>query len=318
MDARESFANGYAVSGVLPMPRWVLASARAAIETAGDDPQMLPLVEATGRTEGRRAALERRRLRLYRKHRTTILALTQLLVADLNRDDLLHSLATVVGITYEDDSDRQRRRDEATAVALALLTRTMLTTGGLARAWQRANLTAYIDTTAEGQAQALTSPATGGPADPAKVAAASLAIPRESLATAGAWQTADTWTAQQLAGLAGDVANAALRAADADALRLGVDAALRNATGVAFYLEDEMHRAAAGGFAVLLATSTATINFLSVGDGRVCPTCAGYAGASPWEPRDVPVPPVHGTCRCWLEYAGDGVPAQGDLADLLV
>lgn len=308
MGAREAFARGYAESGPLPAPAWV----RAVAETVTDAPRLV--AEAQGRIEGRRAGLERRRLRLYAKHRTRLLALAASLAAHTPRGDLARALATAVGLS-EDTEDRKARRDAAAAAALAILTRALLTTDGLAASWQRANVDAYVDARAEGQAEALASPTEGGPANPRTVAAV---FSTAGLATAAAWSSADEWTRMQVSGLAGDLADAAVAAADLDALRAGIDASLRGAVGVAYYLEDEMHRAAAQGFAVYLDAAVATINFVSVGDSRVCPTCAAYAGASPWAPDDIPVPPVHGTCRCWLEYAGAGVPAKGSLTDALV
>lgn len=304
----EAFAAGYAESGNFPVPEWVRVAAGVACGLAGADSS---LVETAGRAEGRRVTLIRRRQQIYDQHRAVLMPLAGQLAAAVHVDDMTRGLANVVQSSTEAMTGRQRS-DAVKAAGLAILLRTLRSTDGLSAAWQQANADAYTEATAEGHAEASSSPATGGPPDPRLVAAAFEAA---ALGLAGnlAWKTANTWTERQLSGLAGDLARATGTITDASLLASPIMAALKDALGVAYYLEDSMHGAYAAGFAVYAQQASQTVNFTTVGDGKVESLCASYEAANPWPPDDVPSPPVHGDCRCWLETEDSAVPVNGVL-----
>jgi hypothetical protein len=291
---REAFADGYAEHGIFPIPEWVKAACEAAVSIDGVS---RAFVTEAGRAEGRRAALVNRRQRLYASHRATVMACAARLAASVHLDDLARILTDALSVTEA----TQQQRDAVKAAALAYLAHVMLTTDGLSQAWQQANADAVIEARAEGHAEASAAPSGGGPAV-ASAVARDFAAAAAGLATAQAWKTADEWTSQQLSGLAGDLAAAVGSTTDLAALLKPLAAALDDAVGVAYYLEEAMHAGYALGFAIYAQSANANTNYLVL-DGNACPVCLSYAAGSPYDPDDVPQPPVHGGCRCWLELA---------------
>jgi hypothetical protein len=47
--------------------------------------------------------------------------------------------------------------------------------------------------------------------------------------------------------------------------------------------------------------AVAQVRFVTVADGRVCPTCANAEDGSPYTPAAVPLPPLHPSCRCIVQ-----------------
>jgi hypothetical protein len=47
--------------------------------------------------------------------------------------------------------------------------------------------------------------------------------------------------------------------------------------------------------------TVAQVRFVTVADGRVCPTCANAEDGSPYTPAAVPLPPLHPSCRCIVQ-----------------
>jgi hypothetical protein len=305
----DAFAGGYAEAGIFPVPDWVRTVATVALGTDGATPR---LVEDAGRVEGRRAALLRRRTRIYAQHCTIVMELAAQLAAHAPMVDLAHACATETAKFTETNPSKQRR-DAVKAAAAAILARTVLTTEGLSTAWRTANADGYTEAHAEGHAEAAAAPKTGGPADPARVAAVFEAA-TAGLAGTAAWQATSNWGTEQLDGLAGDIADTTGTITDPTALLDPISKALRNADGVAYYLEEQLHAGYATGFAVIAAQQQANVNFVTAGDNRVESLCLSYAAASPWTPEDVPQPPVHGLCRCWLEAADPADALNGVLA----
>lgn len=296
---RGAFAAGYAEHGPLPIPRWVMAACEAAASTPGATSR---LVEAAGRVEGRRAALQRRRQRIYDTHRGPVMACAKILTDNVHLDDLLRTCTSSVTETSQD------QRGQVKAAAAAVLTQTLRHVDGLHSRWQQANADAAVEARAEGQAEAAASTTSGGPADPRRVAAL-FGAAAAGLATAVAWRTAGEWTTAQVDGLAGDIAQGLTVGADDPTNLTALQAALSDRAGVAYYLEELMHAGYAFGFHIQAqAAGQIAVNFQTVDDDRVCPTCDSYEGANPWTPDSVPQPPIHGGCRCALEYGAD-VPA---------
>ncbi len=113
-----------------------------------------------------------------------------------------------------------------------------------------------------------------------------------------------------LAGMAGDSLDAAHNAALNNGNQQDQEDAAQNAiaagTGSSFYLDGLVHQ-----FYILAALATFDnqgvqyADFVTVGDDKVCATCDAYEVGSPYRLDDVPAPPVHAGCRCWV------VPADG-------
>jgi hypothetical protein len=298
----EAFAAGYAQHGPLPMPPAARAAYRAADELALPTQALLEV----GTVEGRRQALHKRRLKAQTDHSTAALAVTAAWRSSVDATALTRLLLPTVAAG----------RDAVRQAALDELDRQARMADGLGAAWQQVNADAYTAATAEGIAQASNSPDEGGPAKPADVAR-DLPAAVAGIATADAWRTADSWTAQQLGGLAGDVARAigpgpdipAATAAARDASRAldevvqAARDALDAATGIGFYAEEQSAQATGLGFLLYLDQpgTAILVDFVTMGDPRVEALCQAYSAAGPYLPGDVPDIPVHGLCRCWYE-----------------
>lgn len=298
----QAFADGYAEAGTFPVPLWVKRIAHQL------DGLTESLVTEAGRLEGRRASLHAARQRLYDEHREAVLAVASQLTTAADVPSLARDLAIVAG---QHDAHPERR-SAVKAGALDALLRALRMTDGLTQTWHQANADAYIAATARGQGEAAAAPHDGGPADPgtATRAAAAAAV---GIASTASWSAGADWTDQQLSGLAGDVANQIGVTTDAAEIEAAIRRSFTAVQGVAYYLEEAMHAGYALGFAVMAQAASVTVDFVTVGDSKVESLCLSYAGANPWPPDSVPQPPVHGACRCALEYADPGVPVNGVL-----
>lgn len=103
-----------------------------------------------------------------------------------------------------------------------------------------------------------------------------------------------------IGGLAGDIA---LAGSDLNSNSSVRDALVAGA-GLAFYLSYFTHGAYTDGQATTYSQAgIGLVNWVTVGDGRVCVTCMGYEAGGPYPVTDAPSPPAHGLCRCWLTPA---------------
>lgn len=103
-------------------------------------------------------------------------------------------------------------------------------------------------------------------------------------------------------GIAGDIARH-LTGSTANDSEKSKQVAIVVAAGVGAYVYSEF--AAQGTYvdgqeATYSRSGVGSIDFLTVGDGRVCEECMGAEAGNPYELGMSPAPPLHVGCRCWL------------------
>lgn len=107
----------------------------------------------------------------------------------------------------------------------------------------------------------------------------------------------DTTVALILSGLAGDLVAK-------ENAQTSVTKTIDFGAGAVFYLGMVIHQYFTDAqLAHLVNAGEATVDFITSG-GNVCPVCLGYESQNPWKTTEVPVPPIHGACRCILAPAG--------------
>ena len=149
--------------------------------------------------------------------------------------------------------------------------------------------------------------------DPQKAAAAALA----ELKTAkrynknddkhsGVRPNANRDVLTMLAGLAGDVAlGAASNGGENNDTGDTAAAVVGAGIGSSFYADYIIHAYWALAVLALIrqANPNGLVNFINVGDDRVCPLCVANEDGNPWKISEVPPIPYHSSCRCWYTPA---------------
>ena len=310
-DAAGAFAAGWAMSGASLGERFD-AGMRAAVLAAGDCPGP-HVIEATlqlGALSGTWKTVYDRQDALYAAQVADLTRIWRDLTAGLavarmvdafRRRALMHQDGPAPGSDHESPEARKHRKKELFAAALAAVTGML---AGLPAEDRYADFLATIATaltaaSGEGFAAALALAASDagyagldwdaarqdgqhapGSTETALVAgvlvsgmASRLAATLTALAAAGA-------TAEEMA----EAVTQALR--DAGAIGLGLTHAMASAISTAVQ-------------ALYAAHSVAKLDFLTVGDARVCPACYAYEAANPHDADRFPPCPAHFRCRCW-------------------
>ena len=304
--ATQAFLNGYSVLGDVPLPqraRTAHGASQAALVANPDAPD-LSFIESVGVQEGAYAKIYYARDRLGMKYDKKIRRWTKRLSMDVDGAQVVINSKAILGI-----KESTSPNDALKASVLAMLV-------GL--------LTTYSDLVKEGSALAAAAKAEGtalGTAAAALLMAvqAKSKIPdlatlqSQSLATlkaeASYWSGVDKVMHDMLAGLAGDVAQiltpAIASGTPEDQIATQVQSTVGLGDGAAFYLDAHIHAAFALAILSLYQSQRPGkgIDFLSCGDNRVCSECLDAEDGSPYKPSDVPLPPLHGNCRCWISPA---------------
>ena len=284
MTALQAYAAGWALVPDAPGPG---TRHLEHMRSLGGQPSELVIVEAV--RDARRAAMERARARLYRKHSKIIAAA---LLAALGRLNVGHLVGGM--LLFGTTSTNKRSR---AAWATTLLGAAVVAAPDLYAALQDANAAAWRAASALGRAEAMAS-TSAGPPDPAAVAKA---LPDARTAMAAA--SAPDWTSAQLGWLSWELAaDKVVAAPDPEQAARDV---LSAGTQVVNATEDAMHQALSGAFVAWwrdsAGTSLGQLWWATEQDDRVCPICIALEGDSPYDASSAPVPPEHPLCRCHLE-----------------
>jgi hypothetical protein len=303
--ARVAFAHGVAISGG-PITERVKAGCIAAVRVAidhADDPDVLEATLQLGALEGTWALVYDRREQLHTDTDAKLMAIWAEVATDLDLPEMVRQVRRHAGLG--------EAFNPATAAMVAVVTGLVLQMlRGLLRkpAWSRlrqAVQDAIATARAEGQAAAIAIAAN---------AANRVMIDFDiafddayaALASASSLMTdADTW----LHNLIGDTADAVgRRLADLaangapyeDLLAAAEDLVTgSNARAVSSAVDLLTSRALSQGALDLYAREGVTeVDFLTAGDGRVCPRCTDAEAKNPYTPGNAPVPGLHPYCRC--------------------
>ncbi|MDI5965727.1 hypothetical protein [Streptantibioticus silvisoli] len=304
--AREAFAAGWAVSGGPMTGRVRIAcveAVRIAVEQA-DDPQILEATLDLGKLEGMWALLFQRREKLTDQYTAAVTTAWRKLIRPRLFRDGLHHLRAQLGLV-EAAPDPAAIRAAALAAARGILV-SLATTSGWAALRQTIR-----DALAAGRAEGIVN---------------AVAIAAERVGRIGLdwdiafdhayqqlarldelWSEADTWLARLLDRATTDLGRLlAEQAANGGSYEDMLDAAstlldTADVNAVAFVVDWALTTGADQG-ALTLYTSEGVqaVDWITAGDGRVCPTCEDNETGSPWQINSVPQAPAHPLCRCVL------------------
>lgn len=327
--ARTAFAVGWAATNASLTDRTriaVNAAVGLAVEHAGQ-PGVLEATMQLGSLEGVWAELYARRETLYAKHDTAIMAAWQALVEDqFDAAGVVATFRRSVGEAASDSDQRRREREAAAiAAALAALHRLLAATSDTRyRALLESIEHGLRDGVAEGTAGAIAIAAqqlghTSIRFDRAFAdAKAALTDVEQYQAQAAAWAKQTGEAAARALGrrLAAD---ADTGAADQDMVDTAQDTSRTGwlGTAVAAFTDWAIgHAFTLGATAVYATLSVASVNWITVGDSRVCPRCQSLEDGNPYPLFGAPSPPAHPRCRCTTEPAG-AVASLGRFVDYL-
>lgn len=304
-----AFVYGYAVHGVvpvLPRTRTALAASQALLMNGSVDTRlMVSFVESKGTIEGIYSNIYQRRDRLWLKYDKRIRKWTARLSLDVPVDSLVADILAHTDLAIQEATTMQRDNLKK-IIADALL----------------ATLDRYADLISEARYLAAAGQAEGT-ALGATTAAALLAfisghptpdmdaMQKEILAqlqqsTAFLENTAKI-IHDMVDGIAGDVATSLVPKIQAGASYDDVSSHIINTVGAgagaAFYLDTAIHAAFALAILAAVTDSGQLVDFVTVGDEKVCISCEIAEAGNPWKPDEVPSIPNHGGCRCWYSPA---------------
>lgn len=308
--AREAFAAGWAASGGPMTPRVHAASVAAvamAVEHA-DDPRILEVTVDLGRLEGMWATLFGRREQHIRDYTAQVTAAWRDLLTPRVFRDGIHHYRADAGLTETDDDERQALKAAALAAATGML-RAIIGAPGWAKLRQ-----AIRDAIAAGRAEGMVN---------AVAVAAERAAERSTLTLDWdiafqhayqqlerldeLWADVDTWLDRIVGRAAADLGRTLAEQAAAggsyeDMLAAATDLLdTGDVEAVSFVVDWAMTTAAdQGALSLYQAQGVQYVNWISAGDGRVCPTCQDNEDHDPWPIGSVPQAPAHPRCRCVL------------------
>lgn len=244
------------------------------------------MVEAAlelGKLKGIWAKFYQRREAIYQTAEAEVMALPSKLDIDWS------SYADEV-VTLMSESDQSKKLLKATA--LALITNAYIFDKKLQARWRKVTASAIVAALAEGYIEALILMKKIKPKDawalyPGLVkqfANSDMAEPGSSIA-------------QQLSGLAGDVATSARGATDITSAKTLANQAMQAAKGAVLYLQETITLAiGTGSLHVYKKHKQQKIRYLDAGDAHECSQCEMNAIYSPYPIDEVPTIPQHANC----------------------
>ncbi len=308
--AREAFAAGWAASGGPMTPRVRAASVAAvamAVECA-DDLNILEVTVDLGRLEGMWATLFGRREQHIRDYTTQVTTAWRDLIRPRVFRNGIHHYRADAGLTETDDDEQKALKAAALAAATAML-RAIIGAPGWAKLRQ-----ALRDAIAAGRAEGMVN---------AVAVAAERAAERSTLTLDWdiafqhayqqlerldeLWADIDTWLDRIVGRAAADLgrtlADQAASGGSYEDMLAAATSLLDSADveAVSFVVDWAMTTAAdQGALSLYSAQGVQYVNWITAGDGRVCPTCQDNEDHDPWPIGSVPQAPAHPRCRCVL------------------
>ena len=305
--ARTAFANGYSIHGELPLlgrSKTAYKASQRLLEASKDDgAAALSLIAAAGANEGLYAKIYKRRDRLWMKYDMAVKRWERKLSLKIDHADLETEVAKALQAAPDKNS---RQREEVKTVVSAYLANLLIKHPELSAEIFRISAEASAESKAEGAAAAaalLAHSRNQKVPDLAKEAKANL-NQQKKLRSYGSNASKDSKT--MLNGLAGDVAIAAAPNEGNNQNTGSNYAAIIGAgVGSSFYADYINHAYWALALLALLSSESPSgkVNFVTVGDGKVCKQCLEAEDGNPYAPSAVPDIPQHVSCRCWYTPA---------------
>ena len=315
-DLVEVFARGYAQTTAghdVPLTERAQAALTAALAVAEASAQPTSPTLNLGQLEGVWAVIYARREAIEKLHGAALQDALDA-ISHLNWDSILSAIQTQLLI---DPSISGKMLANEVGTRIENMIAADLPASDRA-AWLAAMQSALIDATAEGQAAAtaLIANASGVTISWDLVAAdAKAALEGNQVLQ----DQAGTWIADQIHGLGYQLAQKLAAMWDDGATRAEMEAMIEALLGTtennAGLLLDTMigQALAAGALATYAAAGLEYADFITAGDGRVCPACALAEDQSPYLLANTPQPPLHPGCRCAVSPS-DFQPTSASLA----
>ena len=229
------------------------------------------------------------------------------LAQDVAVDSLVHDILSHHELAVHESTAADRQRDQTKQTVLAALLLALSLYSDLASDARSMVAAASAEGMAVGQtaAAALLAFAAGAKTPDLDT------LQKETLAqlqgASDYWDDTNTVINDMLDGLAGDVAKSMSKmiaaGANEDQLTAYITSVLGLGAGAAFYLDSHIHALFALALLASYKRAGTMVDFVTVGDERVCPACDSAEAGNPWKPSDVPDIPNHGGCRCWYAPA---------------
>ncbi len=309
--ASVAFANGYAIHDEAPLSPRARHYHRISTEVVHsfDDPFVLRLIEAAGATEGLYAKIYKRRDRLWMKYDSKVRRWAKSLSMNVPPELLAPEVAKAYS---EAPADTEKQRHAVKAVILDYLQAMLAQHPSLDAEIRSLSAAAMAEGKAEGQTAAealLAHAAKERVPDLTRSAAANL---KTIQASRDYGQGSADMVKGVVAGLAGDAAIKYVALSNDDSSNNEAPANSLIPTfglgaGAAFYTDLNIH----GSFALAMLAAYAAnqpdaqVNFVTVGDDRVCPECLAAEDGNPYSAGSVPPIPLHSGCRCWYTPADE-------------
>ena len=305
--AMTAFANGYAIHGELPMlerSKTAYKASQGLLEAEQDNgAAALSLIASVGANEGLYAKIYKRRDRLWMKYDMAVKRWAKKLSLRIDAADLETEVAKTLQAAPNKNS---RQREEVKTVVSAYLANLLTKHPELSAEIFRITAEASAESKAEGQAAAaalLAHALNQKVPDLAQTTKGNLSQLKRSRSYGS---NADKDTRTMMDGLAGDVAIAAA-SNEGDNSNTGEDyaAIIGAGLGASFYADYNNHAYWALALLALLSSESPSgkVNFVTVGDGKVCALCLEAEDGNPYLPSEVPQIPQHVSCRCWYTPA---------------
>lgn len=302
--AAEAYVSGWALTEA-PFTERIRAGCTAAVSVALErpgDPQVLELSLHLGHLEGVWQTVFDRRLTLTDRIARDITAAWRDLVKKQDIRSLLADYRREL-VTFEsaDTDTKPTKKQKAAALAAALLWLRHVLSGPKYADFAAAIVTAMAEAVAEGRTAALAvaaSKATAAGFDWDKAYAAMQA----AVTRAETEDSAGAVTQAIMRGMAVDLAKVLAQAQanglsdedTGDALSTAID----DGEGAELAVDTAVSGYYGMGSIGLAAAEGIMLDWLTAGDGRVCPECQDNEDNGPYEPSAFPSLPDHPRCRC--------------------
>lgn len=309
-DALEAFAAGWAIYGRGPLTERAHVAALVAIELSerfGDTDDVLERVLKTGQREGLVAQHVARAVDVRNRHGVAVRKLTKAVARVFPSEDLVDEAQRSAKPPEKDQpSPVTANRDLVKTLSIGMLGQLVKSHPDLETEWRMLVAEARAQATAEGETTAQAMAATVQDAPPVDLDE----LYRKTLSALrdlGDYWNVEPWIKDEIAGLAGDIGQALAdgieRSAGRDELIAAVQEVIGEGDGAQFYLDEAIHTAMTKAAISVYADAGLSIDFDAVDDDRTCQACLNAEAGSPYSPGQVPSPPLHGGCRCWLTAA---------------
>lgn len=302
-----AFAYGYGEIGPLPPPARARATAQAIAESELTTIEFGPLIMEAGKVEAHRARREKAHDVLYTFHAAALGKAWSKVLGRIDADATTAKVLELADQHAKSGSTVQVRRASIAAYVKTVIDGHTQPTDAAEIAGL--NAAGWAHATAQGRAEAQSTPEGGGPPNAKLVAAAAAGVLKvipEQLAVAATQE----WAEMQAHTLAMGVAMAAGDGSALGEATRKVTTALLDTGRATRAYTDALHQAVNTAYVQYIQAQLPEARFDFVNGGPdPCDDCIEAALESPYEADDLPECPLHANCYCNIEQTSASVMA---------